>query len=93
MNQEICYELQGHNHALIEGNSKNVANDITDEVYFEDTRKGGQFIVHKNHRFVQSSSNQDRIHYRCSFYTRKCRAKLSVQDEKVWLHSEHNHEP
>lgn len=89
----ICIELQGHMHEPVEYISKCIGTDITDEVEFENTRKGGQFILHKGFRFIKSSLNNNKIHYRCSFYNKKCRAKVSLKDGKVYSYGDHDHEP
>jgi hypothetical protein len=85
----LCYLIQKHNHLKFEEKS---GIDITDEVVIEKTSKGGNYILHNNFRFVKSSSNNDKVHYRCSLYNKKCKARISVIDDKILMHLAHNHD-
>lgn len=85
-----CFLSKKHNHSVIIEQNDGI--DVTDYVVTKETSKGGNYILHKNYRFVKSGTNNDKIHYRCSLYTKQCKARMSVVGKRTFMHLEHNHE-
>lgn len=57
-------------------------------------KKGSKFIFHNDYKFIKSGENRKMSHFRCTNYTKKCRARITVSfvDGLAFLTSEHNHE-
>ena len=68
--------------------------NISDEVEILTNKKGGKFIFHNDYKFIKSSENKKIKHFRCNNYTKKCRARvtLNFSDGLAFLSNEHNHE-
>lgn len=87
----ICQLLQDHNHEkpIIDAYDGGV--DVSDEVQIEQTNRGGSCVFHNDNRFVKCKENQGITHYRCSLYTKQCKARISIKYEKSILTGFHNH--
>lgn len=86
---KICHLLRQHNHELVPEISEAV--DVTDFIVFKSTNRGGQCLFLNDFKFVNCSEKNGTTHYRCSNYTKKCRARIFIKDEKANLTGTHNH--
>lgn len=68
--------------------------NISDEIEILTNKKGGKFIFHNDYKFIKSSENKKMTHFRCTNYTKKCRARITTSffDGLAFLSNEHNHE-
>lgn len=87
--EDICHILRQHNHL----SNLEIADivDVTELITVESTNRGGQCLFLNEFKFVHCGENKGTTHYRCSNYTRKCRARIYVKDDKAHLTGNHNH--
>lgn len=88
--EKLCSILRDHNH-MPTGSVYNDGIDVTDSIVLKPTNRGSQSVFLDNFRFVQCSTNRNAVHYRCTNYKRKCRARVVIKDEKARLTNSHNH--
>jgi hypothetical protein len=86
-----CFILQKHNHNAVKEEAA-PGTDITFEVEEGKTNRGGTYLFYKGNTFVKCSGGKDTIHYRCSNYTKHCRARIWTKDGKAFLTGSHNHD-
>lgn len=86
-----CTILQKHNHEVVqEDTSPGI--DISYEVEEGKTNRGGVYLFHQGNTFVKCSGNKETVHYRCSNYTKLCRARIWTKSAKAFLTGQHNHD-
>lgn len=88
--QKISNLICNHNHVdLPESLAEGV--DVTDTIEISNTGRGGQCVYLDSQRFIKCSEKNAISYYRCTHYKNKCRARISIRNDKAYFNNEHNH--
>jgi len=87
---ETASMTKHHNHEPVQ-EPVNTSIDVSDEIQFQKTSRGGFYLFLEGIKFVKGGENNGITHYRCYQYMRKCRARVAVKSEKATFTGSHNH--
>ena len=87
-----CEVLEVHSHLpMIEIGQSNTV-DVTDKIELVETNRGGVYYILDGKKFIRCAHRGVIARYRCSFYTKQCKCKISVNNGKFLMINSHNHE-
>lgn len=89
--EKFCFVACDHNHLPVEDDTEKLK-DLSSLVRYERTNRGGLCAVINQFKFVKCKQKDGIVNYRCTNYTKQCRARLTVKDEKVLSSGLHNHD-
>lgn len=91
LKNEICELLVNHNHLpMIEIDNSSI--DVSNDVQRIETNRGGVSLVMEGKKFIKCANHKGTAHYRCQFYTRKCKCRISISDGIARMSNFHNHD-